>query len=82
VPLSPLQNTPDNVSVTVTLEASDSMPVWLNFDPDTLTLSGIAPATATGKTYRLTFRAHTADGLEGRLELTLTMIARMSMLRN
>jgi hypothetical protein len=82
VPLSSLQLTPDNVPVKITLEASDSMPVWLNFDPDTLTLSGTAPATATGKTYRLTFRAQTADGLESRLELTLTMIARMSMLSN
>jgi hypothetical protein len=56
--------------------------VWLNFDPDTLTLSGMAPATATGKTYHLTFRAQTADGLESLLELTLTMIARMPMLSN
>jgi hypothetical protein len=82
VPLSSLQHTSDNVPVKITLEASDSMPVWLHFDPDTLTLSGMAPATATGKTYHLTLRAQTADGLESLLELTLTMIARMSMLRN
>ena len=82
VPLSPLQHIPDNVPVKVTFEASNSMPLWLNFDPDTLTLSGMAPATATGKTYRLIFRAQTADGLESLLELTLTMIARMSMLSN
>jgi hypothetical protein len=82
VPLSPLQHTSDNVPVTVTLEVSDGTPVWLNFDPDTLTLSGMAPATATGKTYHLTFRAQTADGLESLLELTLTMIARMPMLSN
>ena len=82
VPLSPLQLAPDNVPVKVTFEASDSRPLWLNFDPDTLTLSGIAPATATGKTYRLIFRARTTDGLESLLELTLTIIARMSMLSN
>ena len=82
VPLSPLQHTPDNVPVKVMFEASDSRPLWLNFDPDTLTLSGIAPATATGKTYRLIFRARTTDGLESLLELTLTIIARMSMLSN
>jgi type II secretory pathway predicted ATPase ExeA len=82
VPLSPLQHTSDNVPVTVTLEVSDGTPVWLNFDPDTLTLSGMAPATATGKTYHLTFRAQTADGLESLLELTFTMIARLPMLSN
>jgi hypothetical protein len=82
VPLSQLQYTPDKGPVKVTLEASDSTPLWLNFDPDTLTLSGTAPATAAGKTYHLTFRAQTADGLESHLELTLTMIARMSMLSN
>jgi general secretion pathway protein A len=82
VPLSPLQHTSDNVPVKVTFEASDSMPLWLNFDPDTLTLSGMAPATATGKTYRLIFRAQTADGLDSRLELTLTMTARVSLLSN
>jgi hypothetical protein len=80
VPLPPLQYTPDNLAVKVTLDASGSMPLWLKFDPDTLTLSGMAPATTTGKTYHLTFRAQTADGLESLLELTLTMIARRSMI--
>jgi general secretion pathway protein A len=82
VSLPPLQHTPDTVPVKVTLEASDNTPRWLTFDPDSLTLSGMAPATATGKTYHLTLRAQTADGLESLLELTSTMIARMSMLSN
>jgi hypothetical protein len=82
VPLPPLEHTPDHVAVKVTLEASGSTPMWLKFDPDTLTLSGMAPATATGKTYHLTFRAQTANGLESLLELTLTIIARRSMLGN
>ncbi|HEY7493839.1 MAG TPA: AAA family ATPase [Candidatus Tectomicrobia bacterium] len=83
MPLPQLQYTPDHLAVTVTLDASSSLPMWLKFDPDTLTLSGMAPPTATGKTYHLTFRAHTADGhLESLLNLTLTMIARRSMLGN
>jgi type II secretory pathway predicted ATPase ExeA len=77
VPLPPLQHTPDDLSVKVTLDSSDSMPTWLKFDPDTLTLSGMAPPTATGKTYHLIFRARTADGLESLLELSVTTIARV-----
>jgi hypothetical protein len=59
------------------LDVSDSTPIWLKFDPDTWTLSGMAPPTATGKTYHLTFRAQTADGLESLLKLTLTLIAQI-----
>jgi hypothetical protein len=75
VPLPQLQRTPDDVSVTVTLHAAADMPIWLKFDPEKLTLSGTAPVTETGKTYHLTFRAHTADGLASLLQLAVTLIA-------
>jgi|SRR6266446_132581 len=77
VSLPQLQRTPDDLPVQVTLDASDSTPLWLKFDPATLTLSGMAPPTETGKTYHLIFRARTADGLESLLELTVTTIARI-----
>jgi type II secretory pathway predicted ATPase ExeA len=82
VPLPPLQHTLDDLPAKVMLDASDSTPMWLKFDPDTLTLSGTAPAAATGKTYHLIFRARIADGPESLLDLTLTMIARRPMLSN
>ncbi len=50
------------------------MPLWLKFDPEKLTLSGTAPATEIGKTYHLTVRAQTADGLASSLQLALTLI--------
>jgi hypothetical protein len=75
VSLPQLQRTPESLPVKVTLEVSDSMPMWLRFDPETLTLSGMAPRQDTGKTYELTFRAQTADGLESLLHLVLNLRA-------
>jgi type II secretory pathway predicted ATPase ExeA len=80
VSLPPLQYTPDTLAITVTLEAAGQTPRWLTLEPATLTLRGLAPPTTTGKTYHLTVRAQTADGLASLLELTLTMIARRPML--
>jgi len=74
VPLPQLQLTPAHLPVKVTLEASDHMPLWLTFDPEKLTLSGTAPATEIGKTYHLTVRAQTADGLASSLQLALILI--------
>jgi hypothetical protein len=74
VSLPQLQRTPENLPVTVTLDVSDSTPRWLTFDPAKLALSGTAPPQEIGKTYHLTFRARTADGLESLLQLTLTII--------
>ena len=74
VSLPALQHTPESGPVEVTLDASDSTPIWLKFDPQTLTLSGIAPLTETGKIYHLTFRARTADGFESSLQVALTLI--------
>jgi hypothetical protein len=74
VALPPLQPTPDQLPVKVTLDASDTMPLWLKFDPEQLALSGTAPLTETGKTYHLTVRARTAAGLESPLQLAVTLI--------
>jgi hypothetical protein len=73
VSLPQLQRTPEALPVKVTLDVSDSMPLWLNFDAEKLALSGTAPRQETGKTYHLTFRAHTADGLESLLHSVVTV---------
>ena len=73
VSLPQLHRTPEAVPVKVTLDVSNSTPMWLNFDSEKLALSGTAPPQETGKTYHLTFRAHTADGLESLLHLVLTV---------
>jgi hypothetical protein len=71
--LPQLQRIPEDLPVTVTLHVSDSTPTWLTFDPAKLVLSGTAPIQDTGKTYRLTFRAQTTDGLESLLQLVVTL---------
>jgi general secretion pathway protein A len=71
--LPQLQRTPEDLPVTVTLNVSDSTPTWLTFDPENLVLSGTAPLQDSGKTYSLTFRAQTSDGLESFLQLVLTL---------
>ena len=73
VSLPQLQRMPQDLAATVTLDISDSTPGWLTFDPDKLVLSGTAPLQDIGKTYYLTFRAQTADGLESLLQLILTL---------
>ena len=75
VSLPHLQRTPASVPVQVTLDTSDSTPLWLQFDPETWTLSGTAPPQDRGKTYHLTFRAHTADGLASVLHLVVSVRA-------
>lgn len=74
VSLPQLQRTPEGLPVTVTLDVSAGMPMWLTFDPAKLALSGTAPPRETGKTYHLTFRARTADGLESLLRFVLTIM--------
>ena len=71
--LPQLQRTPEGLPVTVTLDASDSTPRWLTFDPEKLALSGTAPPQEIGKTYHLIFRARTTDGLESLLRFVLTI---------
>ena len=74
VSLPQVQRFPDSLPVQVTLDASNSTPVWLKFDSEKLALSGTPPLQETGKTYHLTLRAQTADGLESRLQLTLNLL--------
>jgi hypothetical protein len=71
---------PPNELVKATLEASAPTPEWLTFDPKTFILRGTAPPTEAGKTYHLTFRTRTADGLESPLHLTLTLLAQQGLL--
>jgi len=73
VSLPQLQRTPEDLPVTVALQVSDKTPTWLNFDPAKLVLSGTAPQQDIGKTYHLTFRAYTTDGLESFLQLVVTL---------
>jgi len=73
VSLPQLQRTPEALPVKVTLDVSNSTPMWLNFDSEKLALSGTAPPQETGKTYHLIFRARTADGLESLLHCVLTI---------
>jgi len=71
--LPQLQRTPRDLPVTVTLHGADSTPPWLTFDPAKLVLSGTAPLKDIGKTYHLTFRAQTTDGLESLLQLVVML---------
>jgi len=73
VSLPQLQRTPEGLPVTVTLDVSGSTPMWLTFDPEKLVLSGTAPPQEIDKTYHLTFRARTADGLESLLQFVLAI---------
>jgi len=71
--LPQLRRIPEDLPVKVTLQVSDSTPPWLTFDPKNLALSGTAPLQDIGKTYHLTFRAQTIDGLESFLQLVLML---------
>jgi type II secretory pathway predicted ATPase ExeA len=73
VSLPQLQRTPEDLPVTVTLNISNNTPTWLTFDPAKLVLSGTAPPQDIGKTYHLTFRAQTTDGLESLLQLVVKL---------
>jgi general secretion pathway protein A len=73
VSLPQLQRTPGDLPVKITLKVSDSTPTWLTFDPARLVLSGTAPLQDIGKTYHLTFRARTTEGLESLLQLVVTL---------
>jgi len=73
VSLPQLQGTPEALPVKVTLDMSASQPRWLHFHAEKLVLSGTAPPQETGKTYHLTFRAGTADGLESLLHCVLAI---------
>jgi hypothetical protein len=72
-PLPRLERMPEEMPVEVTLEASDDQPSWLQFDRERLYLRGTAPIVAADQTYRLSVRAHTAQGSDSRLLVLLTI---------
>jgi hypothetical protein len=72
-PLPRLERMPEGMSVEVTLEASGDQPSWLQFDRERLYLRGTAPSVAADQTYRLSIRAHTAQGSDSQLLVLLTI---------
>jgi Putative Ig domain len=72
-PLPRLERMPEGMPVEVTLEASGDQPSWLQLDRERLYLRGTAPLVAANQTYRLSVRAHTAQGSDSRLLVLLTI---------
>jgi hypothetical protein len=72
-PLPWLERMPEEMPVEVTLEASGDQPGWLQLDPERLHIRGTAPLVAANQTYRLSVRAHTAQGSDSRLLVLLTI---------
>jgi hypothetical protein len=73
LPLPSLERTPDSLPVEVTLNSSGDQPSWLQFDQDTLRISGTAPITREASTYHLIVDATTDDAGTGQLSLYLTI---------
>jgi hypothetical protein len=72
-PLPRLERMPEGMPVEVTLEDSGDQPSWLQLDRERLYLRGTAPSVAADQTYRLSVRAHTAQGSDSRLLVLLTI---------
>lgn len=72
-PLPRLEGMPEGMPVEVTLEASGDQPSWLQLDRERLHIRGTAPLVAANQTYRLSVRAHTAQGSDSRLLVLLTI---------
>jgi Putative Ig domain len=72
-PLPRLEHMPEGMPVEVTLEASGDQPSWLQLDRERLYLRGTAPLVAANQTYRLSVRAHTAQGSDSQLLVLLTI---------
>ena len=72
-PLPWLERPPEDVPVEVTLETSGDQPGWLQLDRERLHIHGTAPLAAVNQTYRLSVRAHTAQGSVSRLSILLTI---------
>jgi Putative Ig domain len=73
LPLPRLERMPEGMPVEVTLEASGDQPSWLQLDRERLHIRGTAPLMAANQTYRLSVRAHTAEGSDSRLLVLLTI---------
>jgi hypothetical protein len=72
-PLPQLERMPEGMPVEVTLEDSGDQPSWLQLDRERLYIRGTAPLVAANQTYRLSVRAHTAQGSDSRLLVLLTI---------
>ena len=72
-PLPRLERMPEGMPVDVTLEATGDQPSWLQLDRQRLHIRGTAPSVAANQTYRLSVRAHTAQGGDSRLSILLTI---------
>ena len=72
-PLPRLERMPEGMPVDVTLEASGDQPGWLQLDRERLHIRGTAPLMTANRTYRLSVRAHTAQGGDSRLLILLTI---------
>jgi hypothetical protein len=68
-----LEGMSEEMPVEVTLEASGDQPSWLHLDRERLHIRGTAPLAAANQTYRLSVRAHTAQGSGSRLSVVLTI---------
>jgi len=71
--LPTLERTPDNLPVEITLDSASERPSWLQFDQDTLRISGTPPATTKNRTYNLIFHAKAEGRIESRLPFYLTI---------
>jgi Putative Ig domain len=76
-PLPRLEGAPPGTPVEVTLETPGDQPSWLQLDRERRYIQGRAPLTAADQTYRLSVRAHAAQGngkgSDSRLAVLLTI---------
>ena len=75
LPVLPRHHLPAGAPVIITLEEPERRPAWLTFDTATFTLRGTVPPHETGKTYTLTFLAHTPHDLASRVYVTLSVVS-------
>jgi hypothetical protein len=73
LPLPSLERKPATLPIELTVDPANTPPAWLELDRQQLSLRGTAPRTAEGQTYRLVIRAHTPQGGESRLYVSLTI---------
>jgi hypothetical protein len=72
-PLPALNGTSGDTPVEVTVDTSYLWPGWIEFNRDTLRISGVAPVIEQDKTYYLVFLAKADGGGESRLDVYLTI---------
>lgn len=80
LPLPALAGMPERTPVEIALETANNPPRWLELDRQSLSIRGTAPQTAAGQTYQLYIRAHTQQGSDSRLLVSLTITAQPELL--